>query len=99
MFKSLTNQRRLEIGKEEIQHQRAVIIPIPTSHIAVVETLGNLAVISSNDRVNLAIAIQIAIDQRHIVCLFDDQYDQYSNFNALCSGIPPRGRSHMYWSV
>jgi hypothetical protein len=72
MPKSLIDQWSSEIVKEKIQHQCAVIIPIPTSHIAVVETSGDLAVIGSSSRIDFPVAIQIAINQRHIICLFRD---------------------------
>jgi hypothetical protein len=53
----------LEIGKEEVQHQRSIIIPVSTSHIAVVEAAWNLTIIGGSSRINLAITIQIAVNQ------------------------------------
>lgn len=57
MLKSLIDQWSSEIVKEKIQHQCAVIIPIPASHIAVVETSGDLAVIGSSTRIDFPVAI------------------------------------------
>lgn len=70
MSKSLIDQWSLEIGKEEVQHKGPIIIPVSTSHIAVVETAGNVAVIGCSSRIDLAITIQIAVNQRNVVCLW-----------------------------
>jgi hypothetical protein len=53
---------RLEVIEEEIQHQCSIIIPVSTSHIAVIETAGNLAVIGGSGSIDLTIAVEIAVN-------------------------------------
>lgn len=53
----------LEVGKEEVQHERSIIVPVSASNIAIVEAAWDLAVIGGSGRINLAITIQIAVNQ------------------------------------